>query len=406
MSDRPRVSLAPGVLADGQLSQMLRDNLIQYPTARQPQVRPDPSALDLTLGTKAWKLKTSSRPTTRELEKIKRESDEQAPGTDAYGQYFHFEAKAIYLVQLQETLTLPPNLCGRGTGKSSVGRLDVITRLLTEHAQEYDTVPEDYDGNLYLLVSPQTFNISVAPGSSLNQLRLVCGPQHAAVIDRHIIGHYGQPFWYVLKPGKVDEYVDWERSLEPAESLVADPRLFDLTVDLADPHHPFIYKAKEPPSNRQASTIDLRENVYSTLERGGYNPAEFFERIPVQREGADYFVELAPQSFYIMKSKERLHIPVDVAVEVIAISERIGDIRIHYAGFAHPGFGTQRDDNRKGTPLIFEVRATDMPTKLFDGSLLARMQLFRMSQPAKPENTVYGSQELKLSKVFAEWPEG
>lgn len=402
VSNRPKASLAPGVLADEQLIQMFRDNSIQYLTTPQPSVRPDPSALDLTLSTKAWKLKTSSRPTTRELEKIKRESDELAPGKDAHGQHFHFEAKAIYLVQLQERLTLPPNLCGRATGKSSVGRLDVITRLLTEHAREYDTVPEDYDGNLYLLVSPQTFNINVAPSSSLNQLRLFCGPQHATVINRHIIGHYGQPFWYVLKPGKVDEYEDWERLLEPPENLVADPRLFDLTVDLADPNHPFIYKAKEPSSNQAASTIDLREDVYSALQGGGYNPAEFFERIPVRREGADYFVELVPRSFYIMKSKERLHIPVDVAVEVIAISERIGDIRIHYAGFAHPGFGTQRGDNRKGTPLIFEVRATDMPTKLFDGSLLARTQLFRMSTPAKPESTAYGGQELKLSKVFAE----
>jgi len=104
-----------------------------------------------------------------------------------------------------------------------------------------------------------------------------------------------------------------------------------------------------------------------------------------------------------MKSKERLSLPCDVAVEVIAISERIGDIRIHYAGFAHPGFGQHGNTNKPGTPLIFEVRATDMPTRLYDKSLLARIQLFRMSEKTDPAKSDYDQQELKLSSVSAEW---
>ena len=65
----------------------------------------------------------------------------------------------------------------------------------------------------------------------------------------------------------------------------------------------------------------------------------YFEKVSIKGEGAEHSVLLEERKFYIMKSKERLCIPRDVAVEVIAISERIGDIRIHYAGFAHPGFG-------------------------------------------------------------------
>jgi hypothetical protein len=99
-----------------------------------------------------------------------------------------------------------------------------------------------------------------------------------------------------------------------------------------------------------------------------------------------------------------LHIPYAVAVEVIAISERIGDIRIHYAGFAHPKFGRHKSKVKKGTPLIFEVRATDMNTKLFDGSLLARIQLFRMSTKTEVKPSEYDEQELKLSGYFRNWP--
>jgi dCTP deaminase len=104
-----------------------------------------------------------------------------------------------------------------------------------------------------------------------------------------------------------------------------------------------------------------------------------------------------------MKSKERLSIPTDVAVEVMAISERIGDIRIHYAGFAHPGFGQKPVPPKKGTPLIFEVRATDMNTRLYDSSLLARVQFFRMSERTKAATSPYDQQELKLSALFADW---
>ena len=131
-----------------------------------------------------------------------------------------------------------------------------------------------------------------------------------------------------------------------------DPLLFDLTVDLGDREFPYIYRAKS----------NVNDPIDTKL-KNQLPPDEFFEKVDV--DSRDKSVILEQGHFYIMKSKERLHIPDDVAVEVVAISERIGDIRIHYAGFAHPGFGLGERATRKGTPLIFEVRATDMRTKLY-----------------------------------------
>lgn len=397
-TDRARI--APGVLADHQLNELVSNNSISNASKT-----PDESAIDLTLGDRAWKLKAGLRPTTRELNAIRRSVDPHPVHRDDKGEYFHFSADEIYLVELQEWLDLPPNISGRATGKSTIGRLDVITRLLTADAREYDTVPENYEGNLYLLLSPQTFDVMVKPGDSLNQLRLFCGPQHAAVIDRQMIEHYGRPFWHILKHDGSGEYEPWDTIVNPppkragsAGNLTLDPHLFDLTVDLGDPASPFIYKAKSNVDGNRLPPLDVWFK--------DYDPTQYFEVVHVQEEAGDRFVILDRGSFYIMKSRERLSIPTDVAVEVIAISERTGDIRIHYAGFAHPGFGTQRADDSKGTPLIFEVRATDMKTKLFNRSVLAKIQLFRMSEPYKGDvkSTIYGSQELQLSKVFAEWP--
>ena len=79
-------------------------------------------------------------------------------------------------------------------------------------------------------------------------------------------------------------------------------------------------------------------------------------------------------------------------------------MRIHYAGFAHPYFGFERQDGIDGTPLIFEVRGHDVHVSLRDGEKMARLIFYRMSQDAeKPEKTAYDTQTLKLSKFFAEW---
>ena len=376
------VHLTPGVLAKDQLSELIRRGRITTNTFGDPEV--GASAIDLRLGKRAWRVKSGLRPTTRELGKIQAESDE----VNLSGGKFHFEKGNIYLVELAHHLQLPSNISGRATGKSSIGRLDVITRLITNATREYDLVTAGYNGPLHLLLVPQTFTIHVAPGASLNQLRLFCGSHTSATVKRQELRHYGVPFWWILRHGKEHEYEEWDppESLDPTD----DPLQSDLTVDLGDKNSPHVYRAL------QGVTIPIDVAAKRSLA-----PEEFFERDSVDEK--DRSIVLKQGSFYIMKSRERLHIPDDVAVEVIAISERIGDIRIHYAGFAHPGFGLGERPTRKGTPLIFEVRATDMETKLYDASVLARIQLFRMSKRTEPDTSEYEKQELKLSAVFKEW---
>jgi hypothetical protein len=82
----------------------------------------------------------------------------------------------------------------------------------------------------------------------------------------------------------------------------------------------------------------------------------------------------------------------------------MGEWRIEYAGFAHPYFGSMRDD-RKGAPIMFEVRGHNVPTILTDKIPLGSVRFLRMSQPAtKPtEKPSYEEQELTLSKCFKHW---
>jgi dCTP deaminase len=387
-----REHFSPGVLAKEQLEALINEKCLTSLNFPPPEV--GPSAIDLRLGKKAWKLRHGQRLTTREYSKIQAQSDEIKPIADVHGEYFEFEARSIYLVELDHVLELPSNISGRATGKSSIGRLDVITRLVTINSLEYDLVEPGPSGRLHLMIMPQTFSIRVEPGGSVNQLRLFSGPQCSAAISGDLVRHYGTPFWYTKKDTHHEPWPKADNGQGSERRLTADPLLFDLTVDLGDVDYQHVFKAKQ-----DKAIIDIRKTYLKS--QGLYDPVNYFDAVPIDKD--DGSVVLNEESFYIMKSRERLAIPNDVAVEVIAISERIGDIRIHYAGFAHPGFG-RAGNAKQGTPLIFEVRATDMATKLYDKSILARVQLFRMSKETQPENSDYEGQELKLSKVFKEWP--
>jgi dCTP deaminase len=102
-----------------------------------------------------------------------------------------------------------------------------------------------------------------------------------------------------------------------------------------------------------------------------------------------------------------ISLPDGVAVYCRAIDEAIGEMRIHYAGFVHPFFGSGREDGKPGTPLIFEVRGHDVDVSLKDGEKMARLIFYRMSRPCikKKKKDSYTEQTLKLSAIFAAWPE-
>ena len=290
------IKMSPGVLAKAQLKELATKKAIVSLKDGDSSRDFDASAFDLRLSDDVWHLRDGQRPTTKDLSRIRARAKRLKLRKDGCGPYFEFKRGHIYLVRLDDYLNLPKNVSGRATGKSSVGRLDVITRLITENSQEYDLVRPGYQGELHLLIVPQTFSIRAAPGGSLNQLRLFCGPQHACAIRRDVASHYGSSFWFIE-----DEEGDptaWD--LTAGDPMIGDPTLFDLTVELSDPHEAFVYKAK----TKGVPTLDLR-----VKRKGTFDPRKYFERIKVKEDAGDRYVVLKKQGFYIMKSRERLHIP-------------------------------------------------------------------------------------------------
>ena len=281
----------------------------------------------------------------------------------------------IYVIPLMESLSLPSNVSGISNPKSTTGRLDIFTRLITEHGDEFDRVRKNYNGKLYIEVISQTFPIVVQEGMRLNQLRFVRGNLDMTTdfslrkLDRDVplVG--------------IDEETD-------ATNINRGVRL---TVDLQGNGSDVIaYQAR-----KYSSPIELDKINY-------YDPLEFWK--PITKDNSRAFI-LEPGEFYILASKQRVRVPPSYAVEMLPYDLATQEFRVHYAGFFDPGFGYGASGEIPGTRAVLEVRATEMPILLEDNQFVGRLNYYKMA--AVPDKVYGGSigssyqqQGLALAKQF------
>ena len=366
----PRTRSQTGILPAQIIRELIRSKEIATlceVTANQIQ----PASLDLRLGAKARRVRASFLPGPKRS--VAETAAEFSLHLIDLTQGAVLETGCVYVVELEERLALSSAVSGWANPKSSVGRLDVFTRLITDYATEFDRVPAGYKGPLYAEISPQTFSILVRKGSRLNQLRLGRGspiPSDAALRAVHAeIGLVGG---------------------EPQEKKIRKGAL-DLTIDLAGDQASGLagYRAK-----RHTGLIDVDEI-------GAYDPAEFWD--PIYATPARRLI-LDPNEFYILASREPVKVPPDYAAEMAAYDTQVGEFRAHYAGFFDPGFGYEAGDG-PGTRAVLEVRSHKVPFILEHGQIVGRLVYERMGAPpdelyGERIGSSYQAQGLKLSKHF------
>jgi dCTP deaminase len=359
-----------GILPSQEISNLIaRGNISATPTINPEHIQP--ASLDLRLGDMAHRVRASFLPgpnSTVEA-KIKELRMTRVDLTAAPV----FEKDCVYIVPLIEELNLPENISGKANPKSTTGRLDIFTRLITDYGTEFDRVPPGYKGKLYAEVVSRTFTVALRAGMRLSQLRFVQGNPRSS--DSTIRGlDREEPLVYDEdSPGKARV----ERGLR-------------ITINLEGAEGEIIaYKAK-----RYAPAIELDKiNFYPT--------EEFWE---VRHQSANKSLILEPGDFYILASKERVSVPPEFAAEMVPFDPSDGEFRIHYAGFFDPGFGYGSNDI-KGTPAVLEVRAHEVPFLMEHGQLVGRLNYMPLlRRPDKIYGTNIGSsyqhQALTLSKQF------
>jgi dCTP deaminase len=353
-----------GVLASQQIIAMCENGEI-IPQSPLAPTQVQPASLDLRLGSVAYRIRASflagkGRKVADRLHAFEMHRVDLSNGAV-------LEKGCVYLVPLQETLALPPHVQAVANAKSSTGRLDLLTRVITDGGVEFDRIPAGYHGPLYAEICPRSFSVLVRPGMRLNQIRF-----------RH-----GQA---VLNDAEL-------RALHSSDTLVNGEALIQdglgFSVDLNPGAGSLVgYRAKP-----HTGVIDL-DRI------GAYEPRDFWEEV----HSSDGQIILDPGAFYILVSREAVHIPPAYAAEMAPYLAMVGEFRVHYAGFFDPGFGHHAAGGA-GSRGVLEVRCHEAPFVLEHGQVVGRLVYERM---AELPQQLYGSgiasnyqgQGLKLSKHF------
>lgn len=332
--------------------------------ARQVQ----PASLDLRLGDVAYRVRASFLPGPRVT--VAKRLKELALHEIDLREGAVLETGCVYVVPLLEALALPKGLAAAANPKSSTGRLDVFTRVIADGVASFDTIPDGYKGALYAEICPQTFPVVVRRGSTLSQIRF----------------RSGQP---TLSDVELE-------ALHASDTLVSGGAAADilggiaLSVDLVGDGKGLVgYRGK-----RHTGIVDVDAPGSCAL-------LDYWEPIHVR---GDKRLILDPDQFYILASKEAVHVPPMYAAEMVPFNPLVGEFRVHYAGFMDPGFGHAAAGG-KGARVVLEVRSHKVPFILEDGQIIGRLIYERMAEmPDKlygaDLKSNYQGQGLKLSKHF------
>ena len=299
-----------------------------------------PASLDLTLSNKCYRIKASFIPNNIKISKVIKELSLTKIDLN---QNTLLEKNCIYLCELNEKLSLPNNIMGKSNPKSTTGRLDIFTRVITENGKEYDYVDYNYKGKLYLEIIPQSFSIILKKNISLNQIR----------------------FFYGYNIENKIKQINISVSIKKNQVTA--------------------YKAK-----KITSAINLNKINF-------YKSDKYWEKIIPED---NYFI-IERDEFYILRSKESIKIKNNQAAELEPFKDSFGNFRVHYAGFFDPGFG----DNKSGTPAVLELRAYDTPFIIRDGQLVGQLNYYKIDEIKKASYGIkiksnYFNQNLKLAKQF------
>ncbi len=364
-----------GVLPAQELREAIAQGWLLADPWRIPEESVQPASVDLRLGEHAWALRCSFLPDSHstveeKIEDIAFESIDLRDGAT-------LERDRPYLVALVEELRLPGAVRAKANPKSSTGRLDVFTRVLTDRSHRFDEIAPGYHGRLYLEVVPRTFAIKVRTGLALNQVRLISGEDRLS--DEELIElHRRVPLLYL------------DGAPVPASDVSLADGLF-LSLDVSGTAADVVgYRAK-----KNSLPIDL-------TRAGTLRWQEYWEPVHPERGGR---IVLEPEVFYLLLSAEGVSIPPSYAAEMLAYDPTAGELRTHYAGFFDPGFGFARGGASKGSRAALEVRARDVSFMVEHRQPVCKLAFERM---AGEPDVLYGAdvgsnyqgQRTMLSKHF------
>jgi dCTP deaminase len=361
------VTIQNGIFSDIMIQNLISSGNIKLSAPVSPN-QVQPASLDLRLGARVWRMRASflpgaGRSVMSRIEALSLHEMDLTKGAV-------LETGCVYIAELMESMALPEHIAASANPKSSTGRLDVFTRVIANEGVEFDQIPAGYHGALYAEISPRTFPVLVRQGSRLSQIRFRTG------VPR-------------LNNNELQQLHNEQKLVSDVHASVIGGMA--ISVDLAgfDKQGLIGYRAK-----RHTGLVDMDKVAAHKL-------ADFWEPLVADEHKG---LVLDPDQFYILASKESVHVPPNYAAEMTPFDPLVGEFRVHYAGFFDPGFG-HSSVGGAGSRAVLEVRSHDVPFIIEDGQVVGRLVYEHMAQLPQ---TLYGqdlksnyqAQGLKLSKHF------
>ena len=233
-----------------------------------------PASLDLRLGAKAYALRCSFLPDDRQS--IESKLGDLAITEFDIGGGRRAGAKPAVPDPAGGAVSLPGDVRGRPNPKSSTGRIDVFTRVISEASFRFDEIPAGYEGPLFLEIVPRSFAIRVQEGLTLNQLRLVAGDARCS--DAQIVSlHEESP---LCPRGR--------RAAARGRPAAGRRPLPGLDLERGEEPR----RLQGPPN---APLLDLARSARTSRRRSGSRSSPRTARIILQ-----------PEEFYLLISRERV----------------------------------------------------------------------------------------------------
>ena len=288
------------------------------------------------------------------------------------------ERNVIYLFKINESFKLSDNIFATCNPKSSSGRHDLHVRIVVDCAGRYDTIPENYKGEAWVIIVPRSYPVIMPENFSITQIKF-----------NTELGYFNEA---ELKNEWDTKPILYHRDsreyrLESIKMRDGDGSVI-MTVDLSFDD---IVGYESTLTN-------------SVLDLGGPNSSinynDFFK--PIYK--VNNSLKLRKDNFYILSTKQYLRLAPHFTSEMIDMDSRVGEFRSHYAGFFDPGWGCNADESGHGRPITLEVRPYE-DIVVQDGQPIGRIKFEYMSQIPERHYDMMNSNYLyqsgpKLAKQF------
>lgn len=253
-------------------------------------------------------------------------------------------------------ISMPLGLRGTLSPKSSIGRVDLMVRAIYDDTGMYDTVPAGSRGELWMEISPRSFNVSVKAHQALSQMMVFRSYDGGPGVRGG-----GEEETLESSPRKRIALSNTEEENEVRSKIIANDKLAIGNIyrrdgeEIVPPHlhgTAVVLSLGLNPSCREdgcggaqrGEEVDSAvgwealpvNDVIDMSSIGTHDPHRYFRPV---RAVAGNKITLEKDHFYILATNEKICVPPHLSAEMIPFSHHIGELRAHYAGFFDPGFG-------------------------------------------------------------------